>query len=63
MYLLTDVCVMVANACQLGISVVALGDAVSRSGGSAGGPTARRLPLYSFIFLRDDQQPALIRYF
>lgn len=54
---------MVVNACQICISVVALGDAVGRSGGSAGGPTAGRLPLYSFLFLRDDQQPALIRYF
>lgn len=54
---------MPVNACQICVSVFALGDAVGRSRGSAGGPTARRLPLYSFIFLRDDQQPALIGYF
>lgn len=47
---------------NLHLCVCVLGDAVGRSRGTAGGPIVRRLPVYSFIFLRDDKQPALIRY-
>lgn len=39
----------------------ALGDAVGRFRGTAGGPAVGRLPVYAFIFLRDDKQPAVIR--
>lgn len=38
-----------------------VGDAIGRSRWAAGGPTVRRLPVCSFIFLRDGEQPALIR--
>ena len=54
--------VTVVNASKSYIYVYLLGVAVGRSRGTAGGPSVRRLPVYSFIFLRDDKQPPFIRY-
>lgn len=41
---------------------VCIGDAVGRSGGPTGCFTVGRLPVCSSSFLRDGQQPAIIRY-
>lgn len=49
--------------CNIGyVYTVCVGDAASRSGGPTGGSTVGGLSVCSHSFLRDGQQPALIRY-
>lgn len=50
------------STCNIGyMYTVCVGDAASRSGGPTGGSTVGRLSVCSHSFLRDGQQPALIR--